>query len=124
MEPKINKVQMEKVLTSLSFLNEIDVSTDSSRGGINLAQKEGVSVSRKSFSFGHIDVELEDTNNSVRWSFSGYYGLLMRKVRRRLGMCLEAQILMFLYLNWFAKTLTRLCMPTRKVVRNLKMRNV
>lgn len=66
METKINKVQMEKVLTSLSFLNEIDVSTDSSRGGINLAQKEGVSVSRKSFSFGHIDVELEDTNNSVR----------------------------------------------------------
>lgn len=76
METKINKVQMEKVRRSLGFLNDIDVSVEGSRGGINLAWKEGISVFVRSFSIGHIDADLEDKENSVQWQFSGYYGSL------------------------------------------------
>ncbi|MFQ6643197.1 hypothetical protein Gotur_017867 [Gossypium turneri] len=58
-ETKINKVRMEKVKHLYGFLNGIEVAAEGSRGGLCLAWKGNVTISLKSFSISHVDMEVE-----------------------------------------------------------------
>lgn len=59
METKINSVRMKKVRRFCGFLYGIDVAAEGSRGGLCLAWRGDISVSLRSFSLEHIDVEIE-----------------------------------------------------------------
>lgn len=76
METKLNKIQMERVRRSFGFFFSIDVSVDSTRGGLSLAWKSNFSISLQSFSSQHIDVEIKDLEINTKWLFTGFYSTL------------------------------------------------
>lgn len=58
METKLSKRKMEKVRMKCGYFYGIDVEAEGSRGGLSLGKKVVRSVSLKSFSKDHIDVEI------------------------------------------------------------------
>ncbi|KAA3477124.1 reverse transcriptase [Gossypium australe] len=63
-ETKINDKRMERIRRRCGFVNGIDVGAEGSRGGLCLAWREEIKVSLKTFSKNHIDVLIEESNNS------------------------------------------------------------
>lgn len=65
---------MVKVRTKCGFLCGIDVGVDGSRGGLSLGWKEGLSVTLQSYSNNFIDVKIQESSNSPKWRWIGFYG--------------------------------------------------
>lgn len=58
------------------FFNGIDISVEGSRGGICLAWRGSVSITLRSSSIKHVDVEVEDSDDEKSWHFIEFYGSL------------------------------------------------
>lgn len=73
---------MEAIRKKCGYQFGIDIGVDVSRGGLSLGWKEDFSVTLKSFSKSHIDVEIEEDNVGFKWRFIGFYGSLMENLRK------------------------------------------
>ncbi|XP_016725413.1 uncharacterized protein [Gossypium hirsutum] len=74
METKLNDVRMERLRKRCNFQNGIDSSANSSRGGLSLAWNGNDVVQVYSYSSNHIDVEINEIENSKIWHFTDFYG--------------------------------------------------
>ncbi|KAK5843523.1 hypothetical protein PVK06_005980 [Gossypium arboreum] len=63
----------EIVRKRCGFFNGVNVLADGSRGGLSLGWNGNGLVNLQSFSKNHIDVEIQEEENS-RWRFTGFYG--------------------------------------------------
>lgn len=82
MENKLSKIQMEKVHRSCGFLNGINVSMMGLREGLFLVWRANVSISLKRYSSNHIEVEVENCDESLRWRLTGFYMSLNARNRQ------------------------------------------
>ncbi|KAG8485125.1 hypothetical protein CXB51_021770 [Gossypium anomalum] len=51
-------------------------------GGLSLGWNEGLSLTLKSFSKSHIDVEVENEDEQGVWRFTGFYGAPIENERK------------------------------------------
>ncbi|KAA3459012.1 reverse transcriptase [Gossypium australe] len=80
-ETKLSAKKMEKVRLKCGFENGIDIGAMGSRGGLSLGWRGNSLINLKSFSFYHIDVEVQDKECGTKWRLTGFYG----KIRRFYG---------------------------------------
>ncbi|XP_017629171.1 uncharacterized protein LOC108472176 [Gossypium arboreum] len=81
-ETKVSGRRTEVVRRKCGFVHGIDVDAVGTRRGLSLGWKEGVSLSLRSFSKAHIDMEVEEAAKRVRWRFTGFYGSLVEQDRK------------------------------------------
>ncbi|MFQ6644919.1 hypothetical protein Gotur_019274, partial [Gossypium turneri] len=73
-ETKLDRNRMESVQKRCGFHNGLDISANGSRGGLNLAWNGNHLIQVYSYSNNHIDVEINEEDNSTKWRFTGFYG--------------------------------------------------
>lgn len=56
-------------------MNGVDVSTDGLRGSLSLDWRENSKVFLRNNSANYIDVDVQDSDNSLHWCFTGFYGV-------------------------------------------------
>ncbi|KAA3464780.1 reverse transcriptase [Gossypium australe] len=66
--------RMESIKRQCGFMNGIEADAIGSKGGLSLGWREGLSLTLKSYSKSHIDVEVEEENEAKSWRFMGFYG--------------------------------------------------
>ncbi|KAA3468379.1 reverse transcriptase [Gossypium australe] len=72
---------MERVRLKLGFSCGIAVGADGSKGGLSLCWKYNSLVSRRSYSFYHIDVDITDCDHGIKWRLTGFYGNPVESLR-------------------------------------------
>lgn len=74
METKVDNKKMKVIRRRLGFLNGINVTSNGSKRGFCLAQKDDLNVSLKCFSLNFIDVMVKVSPKDIMWRFIGFYG--------------------------------------------------
>ncbi|KAA3460646.1 reverse transcriptase [Gossypium australe] len=72
---------MEIVRMKLGFSCGIDVDADGSKGGLSLGWNGNSLISLRSYSPFHIDADINDSDNGVKWRFTGFYGNPIERLR-------------------------------------------
>ncbi|KAA3479947.1 reverse transcriptase [Gossypium australe] len=114
---------MERVRRSCDFPNGIDVDSIGCRGGLCLAWRGDVTIMLQSFSKRHINVVIEDLDNSKKLRYTSFYGTpyvqdrheswdLLKNLRSTIG-----------FHGLFVGILTKLCMTLKKMEVYLEMRD-
>ncbi|KAK5774606.1 hypothetical protein PVK06_042462 [Gossypium arboreum] len=85
METKLNANRIEGVKRRYGFFNDVDVPAEGSRGGLSIGWNGGQLVTLKSSSKNHIDVEIQEDEESPRWHFMSFYRA--RDVRYKAESC-------------------------------------
>ncbi|KAA3479527.1 expansin-A1-like [Gossypium australe] len=75
---KFYKPQMILMETKLDH-NRME--TSGSRGGLSLVWKGNYSIQVRSYSNNHIDVEVSEKDDPIKWRFTGFYGNLRQSNR-------------------------------------------
>ncbi|KAA3483027.1 transcription factor MYB12-like [Gossypium australe] len=76
METKLDSTRMERVRRRCGFYNGIDVLALDTRSGISLGWKGDLSISLRSYSINHIDVDIEGDGDEPKWRLIGFHGAL------------------------------------------------
>ncbi|KAL1060363.1 hypothetical protein V6Z11_D03G112200 [Gossypium hirsutum] len=82
-ETKVTSKRMESIRRQCGFTCGIDVAAVGTSGGLSLGWKEGGNVSLKSFSKSHIDVEIENEEETGSWRLTGFYGEPVENERKK-----------------------------------------
>ena len=89
METKLRADKMLKIKHKLGFVNGVAVDCVGRSGGLALLWTEGVNISLRSFSAGHIDMVIGGQNNDPPWFLTGFYGNPVMEMRRESWKLLE-----------------------------------
>ncbi|XP_028073297.1 uncharacterized protein LOC114275455 [Camellia sinensis] len=96
METKLDSKHMEGIRQKLGFCGGFYVNRVGLAGGLALLWTEGIQVSVKSYSVGHIDVFVDAGLGEQSWRFTGFYGhpeMAQRKTSwellRKLSTCFQ-----------------------------------
>lgn len=73
-ETKMTTLHMECVRATMGFDCCFAVACEGRSGGLDLLWKNEINLSIKSFSFYHIDAEIQDDERGIVWKLSGLYG--------------------------------------------------
>lgn len=74
METKCDRKKMEEIRDRIGFMGCFVVDCVGRSGGLCLLWNEEVTVSIKSYTSHHIDVEIELSGEDFCWRFTGFYG--------------------------------------------------
>lgn len=69
----MHEKNMKNVCKKLGFMNDFDVSVDSSKGGLSMAWKVNNVISLKSYSMNHINVNILEEYSNIQWRLIGFY---------------------------------------------------
>ncbi|KAA3483859.1 reverse transcriptase [Gossypium australe] len=72
---------METVRRKLGFSCGIEVDADGSKGGLSLGWNGNSLISLRSYSPFHIDADVNDCDNGVKWRLTGFYGNPIERLR-------------------------------------------
>ncbi|MBA0583907.1 hypothetical protein Gorai_014747 [Gossypium raimondii] len=75
MEKKVERTRMERIKKKYGFVNGVDISAQGSRGSLSLSWCSSVNVTVMSFSENHIDVTIDNSDGTIKWRLTGFYGI-------------------------------------------------
>ncbi|KAK8302729.1 hypothetical protein V6Z12_D04G106400 [Gossypium hirsutum] len=76
METKLNANRMENVRRQCGFFNSVDVLADGTHEGLSIGWNGGHLVTLRSLLKNHINVEIQEVEESPRWRFTCFYEAL------------------------------------------------